>query len=159
MEAKFGVVVAVTTASLAGGLALAHPLSPALLEVREGVEGSAVVRWKIARDGVGAAELRPVIEEPCALPAPESVVLAVDSITTTWKLDCPGGGLVGRTVGVEGFELGKVDVLLRAVLADGRLVQGVLSAREPSLLIPRRQGRLEVLTAYGRLGVKHILLG
>jgi hydrogenase/urease accessory protein HupE len=68
-------------------------------------------------------------------------------------------GLTGRSVGVDGLTTGKTDALVRVALADGRKVQGVLRASEPSLTIPERPGRLDVLASYGKLGVEHILSG
>jgi hydrogenase/urease accessory protein HupE len=50
-------------------------------------------------------------------------------------------------------------VLLRLVLADGRAIRHVLTAEQPSFVVPAREGALDVLASYGRLGVEHILTG
>jgi hydrogenase/urease accessory protein HupE len=76
----------------------------------------------------------------------------------SWEIDC-ADGLVGQTVHVEGIAASQANVLLRLVLADGRSMRHVLTADQPSFVVPEREGTLNVVVGYGRLGVEHILTG
>src|SRR5207249_1074885 len=49
--------------------------------------------------------------------------------------------------------------LVRVTLADGRLVQGVVSPAHPVFTVPPRPRALDVVRDYVRLGVAHILAG
>ena len=60
---------------------------------------------------------------------------------------------------MDGLATGKTDALVRIMLADGRVVQGVLRAGEPRLAIPVRARRVDVLRSYAKLGIEHILTG
>jgi hydrogenase/urease accessory protein HupE len=81
------------------------------------------------------------------------------SLTERWSVQCAPEGLVGQRVGVDGLGTAKIDALLRIRLADGRLIQRVILAREPSLIVPERESRYAVFGAYLRLGFEHILFG
>ena len=146
--------------------ALAHPLDPALLEIRETVQhthtrpSSVVldVLWRLPAGQTSDAPLDAVLPSDCtALAAP----VASESgrrRTLRWRAQC-GLGLVGRRVGITGLREYKTDALLRIHLADGRLVEVVLRADAPELTIPARASRVAVLRAYAVLGFEHILSG
>ncbi len=140
------------------GSAAAHALSPALLEIEELAGERVAVAWKISVFQPTGAALEPVLPPDCIAETPPADTAATDSITTRWTAHCPGG-LVGREVGVDGLATGKTDALVRIMLADGRVVQGVLRAGEPRLAIPVRARRVDVLRSYAKLGIEHILTG
>ncbi len=140
------------------GSAAAHALSPALLEIEELAGERVAVAWKISVFQPTGAALEPVLPPDCVAETPPADTAATDSITTRWTAHCPGG-LVGREVGVDGLATGKTDALVRIMLADGRVVQGVLRAGEPRLAIPVRARRVDVLRSYAKLGIEHILTG
>ena len=140
------------------GSAAAHALSPALLEIEELAGERVAVAWKISVFQPTGAALEPVLPPDCIAETPPADTAATDRITTPWTAHCPGG-LVGREVGVDGLATGKTDALVRIMLADRRVVQGVLRAGEPRLAIPVRARRVDVLRSYAKLGIEHILTG
>jgi hydrogenase/urease accessory protein HupE len=142
-----------------GGRARAHPLSPALLQVEELAGNRFAVAWKISVFQPIGATLRPVLPAECVAETPPAETAGADSITARWTARCGPGGLAGRDLGVDGLATGKTDALVRVTLADGRLVQGVLRASEPRLVIPARPRRLDVVRSYAKLGIEHILTG
>ncbi|WP_085212552.1 HupE/UreJ family protein [Methylomagnum ishizawai] len=48
---------------------------------------------------------------------------------------------------------------MRLALADGRSVRHVLTADHPEFQVPEREGALDVMAGYGRIGFEHILGG
>ena len=52
---------------------------------------------------------------------------------------------MAQTILVEGIAESQANVLLRLVLADGRSVRHVLTADEPSFVVPEQEGTLDVI--------------
>ncbi|MGH8550733.1 MAG: HupE/UreJ family protein [Methylococcales bacterium] len=138
--------------------ALGHALAPSLLEVRETGPGLALVRWKQPAIRVSDSGLFPVLPESCHERGKHRTATEGTGIVEIWDVDC-AGGLVGQTLRIEGIASSQANVLLRLVLADGRSVRHVLTTDQPSFLVPEREGALDVMTSYGRIGVGHILTG
>ncbi len=137
----------------------AHPLTPALLELHEHAGGRVEVTWTTSALVVPDAPLRPVLPARCATRAPPAEERRGERVVTRWEVDCGAPGLVGETLAAEGLGPARTQVLVRVTLADGRLVQGVLRAAAPGLVVPARPGRLQVVRDYVRLGIEHILTG
>jgi hydrogenase/urease accessory protein HupE len=141
------------------GRAPAHPLAPALLEIVESEAGRADVSWRTSRLTVPGSDVRPALPAACrVLTGPQLTETAI-SLTERWSVQCPPEGLVGQRVAVDGLGAAKMDALLRIRLADGRLIQRVLLAREPALIVPEREPRYAVFGAYLGLGFEHIVFG
>lgn len=146
--------------ALAGaGAAAAHPLAPALLEIRESPDGRAEVTWKQPRVRPRGAWQRPLLPPACEPRSAATLERGAGSVTERWSVDCGAAGLVGRRIAVEGLATGGTDVLVRLELADGRHVQRVLRASESSFQVPARARRLDVARGYLALGAEHILGG
>ncbi|OFV89245.1 MAG: hypothetical protein A3J75_08620 [Acidobacteria bacterium RBG_16_68_9] len=139
--------------------AAAHSLDPALLDVREGADGTTLVTWKTSAQRIPGSRTEPVLPPSCRTVRSPEITDEGARITVRWTVDCRPGGLVGQQIGVDGLGLAKIDALVRVILADGRLVRGVVRARDPFLTIPERPRRFDVLRDYIRLGVEHILGG
>ena len=137
----------------------AHPLAPALLDVTELADGALAVVWKVSVFALPGAVLRPALPPDCRATGMPAEAQDAESMTTRWTVRCDDGGLVGRTIGVDGLVAGKNDALLRVTLADGRVVKSVLRAATPRLTIPERDRPFDVLRAYAALGFEHILTG
>lgn len=152
LSAAFAVWIAAASAS-------AHPLAPALLELDEKVDGTVDVVWKTSALKVPGSEVKPVLPADCPLVGTPRIDEGGDSVTAYWTVDCAPAGLVGRSVFVEDLDVTKTDVLLRLSLADGRSMNFVLRATEPSIVIPEKASPLDVAIDYARLGVEHILGG
>lgn len=141
----------------AGGEAGAHPLAPALLEIRELAGGPAEVTWTTAR--APGARVRPVLPPKCRAIGPPVAREVAASVTVRWTLDCEPQGLVGQPVGVEGLEDAGIEALVRVTFADGRAVSRVVRSGEPLWTIPERVRPLAVARGFGALGLAHILTG
>jgi len=137
---------------------LAHQFSPSLLELEETSADRVDVSWKQPLIRVQGSRLRPVLPVECEGIGNPIVTREGTGARARWKITCPGG-LVGKSVGVEGIGSSRADVLLRIDLLDGRNLRQVLTADAPSFEIPAEAGRLGVFESYGKLGVEHILSG
>lgn len=137
----------------------AHPLAPALLELKERTDGQVAVLWKRSSLAVPGSDLQPVVPEDCpALTQPDFEEEGV-AVLVRWTIDCGEAGLVGRSVRVDGLGPAKIDTLVRIELADGRTVQRVLRRGEPSMVVPAKAGRWDVFVDYVTIGFEHILSG
>lgn len=141
------------------GPAAAHPLDPALLELRETSDSVVEVLWRLPAAQPRDAPLEPVLPERCRPLAPGSVSRGEQRVSIRWRMDCGAESLVGERLGVAGLGARQTDALVRAQLADGRLVQAVLRGDEPFLTVPPRTGSARVFRDYLVLGVEHILTG
>ena len=146
-------------AALAAGDAYAHGLGPSLLELREETPGRFQVTWRTPRIQFVGASVAPVLPERCRRVTPAVEGEPDVSVTLRWVVDCGGEGVVGERVGVDGLGAARTEALLRIALADGRVVERVLRAAEPSLVVPVRPRPLDVFRDYLRYGVEHILSG
>lgn len=154
------VVGAALCLGLGAGGAFAHPLDPALLELRESRDGDVIVLWRVPRSQPSAAPLRPVLPDRCVeRSAPRAGDGVGLHVTARWRVNCGTGGLVGERVSVDGLRERRTEALLRIHLADGRLIQAVLRGDQPTLTVPTRVGRLDVIRGYLALGLEHILTG
>ena len=137
----------------------AHPLAPALLDIRESEAGRADVSWKTSLLRVPGSNIQPVLPSSCRALTSPTIIGGTNSLTTRWSVSCEPRSLVGQRIGVEGLDRAKIDALLRISLADGRVVQRVLRASDPFVTVPEHDGPLEVTLAYLGLGAEHILTG
>ncbi len=134
----------------------AHTFAPSLLELREQQNGIAV-RFKQPQVRVLGSSLRPLLPASCReIDKPETRSEGT-GILTTWRAACDE--LVGEEIAVEGIAGSGADVLVRLELGDGRSYHHVLTADQPSIVIPRAADALDIAGLYGRLGVEHILSG
>jgi hypothetical protein len=155
MRAALATVLILLTA----GVAVAHPLSPALLELTEHPGGAVDVLWKTSLLKAPGTHVRPVLPADCPPTSRVTATEGTDNITNRWSIDCGEAGLVGRKIAVEDLAAARIDVLVRLQLADGRSMNFVLRAAEPSMTVPRRPHPFDVATGYARLGITHILGG
>jgi hydrogenase/urease accessory protein HupE len=137
----------------------AHPLAPALLELREEPGGQVEVLWKRSSLSVPGSRIEPVVPPDCpALTEPRVEEEGV-AVLLRWRIDCGEAGLIGRTVRVDGLGPAKIDTLVRIELADARVIQRVLRRGEPEMIIPAKAGPGTVFVDYLRIGFEHILSG
>jgi hypothetical protein len=144
---------------LAASRAAAHPLAPALLELRELGGGRVGVTWKTSRYSAPGVAMAPILPAACRAESAPTATVEADSVTQTWTVLCDPGGLVGARVGVSGLSEARVDALIRVTMADGRLIRAIVRAASPLLTIPVRPQPLDVVRAYVVIGIEHILTG
>lgn len=144
---------------LAPALARAHGLDPASLALRETGPGVFEVRWRTSAVRLPGADVRPVLPARCRQVGRADAVDEGDHVALRWTVDCGGAGLEGETVGVAGLSAAKINALLSVERLDGGRVETVLGSRTPSVAVPARPRRSDVVRGYVRLGVEHILGG
>ena len=137
----------------------AHPLAPGLLELHEQAAGEVHVRFRVSRLRPRGSDLTPALPASCPPSSQQRASEDGSAVTFEWTLQCAGESLGGQRVGVDGIGRAKVDVLLRVVLRDDRVISRILNSSEPDLLIPGRQSRARVMRDYTGLGIAHILGG
>jgi hydrogenase/urease accessory protein HupE len=152
-------LVACLTACSAPSSARAHALDPALLEIVEHEGGRCEVTWRSSLYRARGTAVEPMLPTHCRRMGAPVATESPQDVTVRWTVDCGPGGLIGQEVGFRGLGPARTDALVRVELADGRLVRGVVRASEPTLKVPKRPRRFDVLLDYGRLGVAHILGG
>ena len=143
---------------LGAGWARAHPLAPALLELREHGGGRVEVKFKTPAKRLPGTNLVPLLPESCSTTSLPTVEREGTGVVERFAVAC-NASLAGARIGIRGLEASQTDALLRVELADGRHIQSVLRSSEPSLVIPRQPSRFGVLRDYVRLGVEHIASG
>ncbi len=138
---------------------VAHPLAPALLQIREQPDGKVEVSWKTSLLQVRGSRVVPVLPPECTQVGEARAAESGESVTETWTVDCGRDGLVGRTIGVRGLGEGRNDTLLRIALADGRTIQEVLRVGADTFTVPETGRPSNILAGYVGLGFDHILTG
>jgi hydrogenase/urease accessory protein HupE len=144
---------------LLAAAATAHPLAPALLELRETASGRVEVTWKRSALRVPGSDLQPILPTDCPALEPPRVEDQGAAMLAHWAIDCGEKGLVGRTIRIDDLGPAKIDTLVRIELADGRQLQRVLRRSEPSMVVPERTTRATVFVDYVKIGFDHILTG
>src|SRR5262245_239689 len=152
-------IAAALLLAVAAGTAGAHPLAPALLELRELEGGRIEVTWKVSRFSAPGVAVHPILPARCRADAAPTETVDADSITRTWSMTCDPAGLVGERIGFTGLDTARIDALVRVTLLDGRLIRGLVRPAAPLLTIPERERRLDVVRAYVALGIEHIATG
>jgi hypothetical protein len=152
-----GVAAALCLWAATAGELYAHAFAPSLLALREGGNGEVAVMWKTPRLRVIGSDVRPQLPAACRdLTAP--VVEETDvALTLRWQVDCGEAGLVGSRIGIDGLATANTNGLIRVALADGRLIQQVVTITQPSLVIPTPPRQADIAFDYGRSGVMHVL--
>jgi hydrogenase/urease accessory protein HupE len=153
------IFIGTSTLVLLASAASAHPLAPALLELKEEPGGEVEVLWKRSSLSVPGSRIEPVVPPDCpALTQPRVEEQGV-AVLLRWRIDCGPTGLVGRTVRVDGLGPAKIDTLVRIELSDERKIQRVLRRGEPEMIVPEKAGRWTVFVDYMSIGFDHILSG
>ena len=140
----------------AGSLALAHPLAPSLLELREQASGVFSVRWKTPSLRAPGVEIEPVLPTHCRELGQRTGEAGASHVEFRWQVDCGQAGLEGATLRVSGLDGSRTTALVRVVFADARLAKGLVRADAPDFRVSVGAG---VAGNYLLLGFEHILLG
>jgi hydrogenase/urease accessory protein HupE len=135
----------------------AHEVRPAFLEIRETAADAYDVLWKVPARGEYRLRLHARLPKECT-GAPTHGSFVGGAFVERWQATCPGG-LVGRTVDIEGLSATRTDVLARLERADGTTQTVRLTPEQTSFVVLAAPSALEVSKTYFVLGVEHILLG
>lgn len=144
-------------------VAHAHPLAPALLELRQlpAAEGSLyAVQWRTSASQLRGGELEPRLPAGCQPVSAVQVAAGENqSIVQHWQMQCGAAGVVGRSIGISGLERSPINVILRIETLKGQASTQLLDAAQPSYTVPTATAIPPVFQSYLDLGVEHLLLG
>jgi hydrogenase/urease accessory protein HupE len=134
-----------------------HEVRPAYLEIREIAPDAFNVVWKVPARGEYRLSLHARLPGECS-GAPLHGTFSGGAFIEQWRARCPGG-LVGRTIAIDGLSATRTDVLARVERIDGTTQTVRLTAEQTSFVVTAAPTALEVSKTYFVLGVEHILLG
>jgi hypothetical protein len=152
-----GVALALCLWLATAGEAHAHAFAPSLLALREGAGGEVAVTWKTPRLRVAGSDVRPRLPAACREVTAPVVEETDEAVTLRWQVDCGDAGLIGSPIGIDGLATANTNGFIRVALADGRLLQHVVTIALPSVTIPPPPRRAETVSDHGWAGVMHIL--
>ena len=135
----------------------AHEVRPAYLEIRETSPDTFDIIWKVPARGEYRLSLHVRLPGECS-GAPLHGTFVGDAFIEQWQARCPGG-LVGRTIAIDGLSATRTDVLARLERVDGTTQTVRLTPEQTSFHVTAAPTALEVSRTYFVLGVEHILLG
>jgi hydrogenase/urease accessory protein HupE len=141
---------------VAGGVQ-AHEVRPGYLEIRETSQDSYDVLWKVPARGEYRLSLYVRLPGACS-GAPSHGSFIDAAFVEKWQATCPGG-LVGKTVSIDGLSATRTDVLARLERLDGTTQTVRLTPEQASFEVTAAPSALQVAKTYFVLGVEHILLG
>lgn len=141
--------------------ASAHPMAPALYDLRVSKSGEGTLTWKTPTARPIGSRLQPLVPEACTRtePATRDIVDSGGAMVETQPLKCDLSKLEGLTLGVSGIESSKVTVVVRYSGPDGDVARGLLSKDEPTFVVPPKQERSSVVKSYLELGFEHLISG
>ena len=143
----------------AASSALAHGLDPASLALRELRPGVFEVRWQASALRLPGADVQPTLPSHCRRVGDADALDASDRVVLRWTVDCGAAGLEGAAIGVADLGAARINALVTVERLSGDGVEAVLGPRNPSVTVPARPGRFEVVRGFVTLGFEHILTG
>lgn len=139
--------------------ATGHEIRPVLLEIKESVEGSYEVVWKVPVFEGKIPSLHPRFESSI-LVAGQPVVRELPAARLeTSQYVATSGSLVGTEIFIEGLTALQIDVLIQVTLADGLYYSTIVRPKKPFWQVPETQSGFAVFKSYARLGTEHIFGG
>ena len=136
---------------------MAHEMRPAALQIKEVSTDHFQVSWKVPARGNERLSLQPVLDgEPIF--QVDSARFLNGAYIENGEFDQPGG-LMGRTVVIEGLQSTFTDVLLRLENLDGSSINVRLSPENPLYQFEAQASGWSLVSTYTHLGVQHILSG
>lgn len=160
MTSALRILTLVATAWLIwAGPAQAHPLAPALLELRETQPTRYSVFWRTSLQRVQTVDVFPRLPESCQPLGPKPIADGEGtSLVLRWTVQC-ASGLGGERIVFAGLERSRINVILRIETLDGAVRQALLDARQTEYLVPAAGAAAPVFTKYLNLGFEHLLTG
>jgi hypothetical protein len=135
--------------------ALAHPLTPAALVIRE--RAPRLYDASFRRSAQLASLLQLELPKSCTI-TPRGSQPEDDQVVDHYGLICPDG-LEGKTVRILGLGELELSALVHVELGSGESVRELLAPYRTSYVIPARTSALAVLGAYVELGAEHLVTG
>jgi hydrogenase/urease accessory protein HupE len=139
-------------------LVLAHEVRPGYLQLRETPSGVYDVLWKVPARGDQRLALHVIWPQGVQFLTSPNATMEDGAYLERSRIQRVGG-LTGTAIGVEGLESTITDVLVRVERGDGTTQVTRLSPDQPSFVVEKVPGSLEVARTYLTLGIQHILFG
>ncbi len=144
-------------ALLGASPAQAHEVRPGYLQIREIAPDVFDVLWKVPANGEYRLALHARLPQECVGAATQGSFLG-GAFVERWRAKC-AGGLVGRTIRIDGLSATRTDVLARVERLDGTTQTVRLDPGQVSFVVAATPGAFDVARTYFVLGVQHILTG
>jgi hypothetical protein len=152
--------LAVVVGLLAAGMAAAHEVRPAYLEIDQTGPGYYTVTWKQPTLGDLALHLVPHLSSGWLEAQPADQYAADGFRVTTWKIHARRAvGIDDQTVTIEGLPDTVTDVLVRVRQLNGQRLDRIVRPEAPSFQIAFADGNSMGVAAFVWLGITHILTG
>jgi hydrogenase/urease accessory protein HupE len=135
----------------------AHEVRPGFLQIREIDADRFDVVWKVPASGEYRLSMYVRLPKECT-GEPTQGTFVGGAFVERWQARCTGG-LVGRTVAIDGLSSTRTDVLARVERLDGTVQTERLNPENTSFVVSAAPGGMEVVRTYFSMGVRHILLG
>jgi hydrogenase/urease accessory protein HupE len=139
---------------------LAHPLAPSVLELHETGGGRVDVAWKTTLFRSPGSDPEPLLPGRCRAATGRVTTTEATDTRTRWTVECGASGLVGGAIGIAdaGGPLGSPapSAVVRITLADGRVMEGIVSPDHP-FPVPARPDPLALARGAASLGFRHVL--
>jgi hypothetical protein len=144
--------------ALAASPSAAHPLTPALLELRQTSRADVAVTWVQPQREGGSP--RPRLPEGCEAASAETFTRDGDTWRVTWRARCESG-LEGGVLAIDGLTPGAAPALARIVHLDGSNEQRLLTADASRAVIRGAAGvsAAGVARRFLLLGAEHLVVG
>jgi hydrogenase/urease accessory protein HupE len=138
--------------------ARAHEARPGYLQLTMHDEESVSLLLKVPALGDMRLGLYPNLPANCIAGSDASRYIIDNAYTERATYTCEGG-LIGKTVTIDGLSTTLTDVLARVERPDGSTQVARLTPAAPSFVVEEVPGSLAIAATYLVLGVNHILLG
>jgi len=157
MMMRLGLMIFLLLAA-SGGVACAHEVRPAYLEITETSAHGYTILWKQPVMGEMAVHLVPHLSSGWLDRDPVTISATPRYLIKTWIVSSPAAALDGQTLEVEGLDRTITDALVSIKPVYGNPLQEQIDAHQPKLTI-HLNGQGQPLPAYLKLGITHILTG
>lgn len=152
-------VLAMLAVLSTSGIAYAHEMRPAYLEIRQSDPEVYDVVWKVPARGLNerfGLYLR-FADDVKTVGEPITAFMAGSHIER--RRVTRNGGLTGTAITIDGLSQTYTDVLLRIERLDGTSITRRLTPVQPSYVVEVRPGKFAMAWSYVLLGMEHILVG
>lgn len=158
-QIRAGLLVLLVGLMAFAGLARAHEIRPALLDIRETEDGWFDVAFKVPVKGGYIIDIAPVFpDDVTRLGNPVTRQITGATLETS-RYHTPSGSIVGMVINIAGLQAQQIDVLLQIKLADGTSHSAVLKPSASNYTIPAAENAWSVAKGYTTMGIGHILSG
>ncbi|NIZ63369.1 hypothetical protein DL239_20595 [Sedimentitalea sp. CY04] len=136
----------------------AHALEPGYLEIQVLSGETHSLFWRKPDVKGKPMAMDVVLPVNCDLRSPPAPRYDGAAWVSRWTAKCDGG-LVGRSIAIDGLERTNTDILVRFQDPDGSSFTSRLTPDQPSFALPKDPDAWQVLGGYIALGADHILAG